>query len=245
MPALLQNLLFCTLLQSADSHSSLPLFDAQQAQEWMIHHALSGVSTRVTCGDNGHLADICTWRCIECTDGMATAIFFRKTLFSDNACVELKWLPPTIAFIHLKSTRTPSGLSLHHLPRNLKYLYLLHSSGETPLLDCALLPQRMEELILVESTNARSIRFSEMPTTMRFIYIRQMPSLTKCVIVDYDRLPSALEEIRLTCLFSFRKFNRKIREVGSPRNVKLNTNFDMEYPKKGSKYINIFDAKEQ
>ena len=206
----------------------------------LLCSALNAHAKDVARGNAAEDPDICTWKAIDCTDGLANSICIQDHGQYDLS-VEMEWLPPTLEFIHLESIRVYQELSLTTLPRALKYMCLSYCIGLTPCIDCANLPRKMEELILIDSVHSRKIFLCDMPQTMRYVYICQMPMYIHSIVVNYNSLPVSLHEMRVTYMNGHQKLQEKVTAIGKPQTVKLQTNYDRRHPILGSKYIKMFD----
>ena len=215
-------------------------FCINHAQAQLLHRALNEAATLIAIGDTEANDDICNWRGIDCTEGLATSVDIRAVGLSDKALIQIDWLPPTLAFIHLKYTFVSSKSAYRPLPRELKYLYLGYCSDKTLSIDFIYLPRKLEEIILIESSIYGEIRLDNMPMTMRIIHIRQFPEFIKEIFVNYDSLPPSLQEIRVTWRSNNERLNQKVKAVGTPRSVILQTKYDRRYPKKESRYLEMF-----
>ena len=240
MPISVPIILVFELFHSADNPQ--PHFDAREAQRTLISHALNARAIRLAGGDDVSDADICTWKAIDCTDSLATAIKIRCQSDNGEALVDIEWLPPTLQFIHMTTLRCLTEWSLTSLPRELKFLYLAHCGGIIRFLDCALLPEKMEELILVGAIITGGIRFESMPQEMRYVYVMQVSNSIIPILVNYSSLPASLQEIRMLSVHGSGKIKRMIQTVGEPGAVKLKTKYDEQYPRMGSRYPNMFEA---
>ena len=231
-----------TLFHSAENPQLQTPFDAQQAQTWLLCRALSGNLQAIVQGNDGDFEDVCTWQGMECTDGFATSLCVQYLNFTYDVRIQVYWLPPTLEFIHLKCIAPFEESPLIHLPRELKYLYWKEYYASATCIVCARLPAKMEELIIDGSTSARKICLYDMPQTMRYVYIEQSPVFTDTIFVNYTNLPASIEEMRVTSLYNCHKLKRKVRAIGSPGSVDLQTTYDLRYPKRGSKYFAEFEV---
>ena len=230
-----------TLLRNADSAQPLPYLDSVEAQNMLIHLALNDNALGFARGDAVSKFDICTWTAISCIDSLVAAISMRIPYSDDKkSSVEAEWLPPTIQFFHLENSKQTKRSSLNYLPRDLRYLYRYRSYDETYRIDCARLPCNMEELILVKTTLAREIRLDGIPKTMRYLYINQSSLFTDSIFVNYNTLPLSIEEMWVTSAYKANKMKRKIRAIGNPGAVRLQTRYDYQCPKNGSNYLDMF-----
>ena len=220
-----------------------PRFDIGVAQNWMIRHALNDVGIQTARGDVPASADICEWKRIDCSDGLTTAIYMYSEKFAGKESIELEWLPPTVQFVHLEHIQIVRELPFKHLPRELKYLYSSLGGHHTPCIDCSLLPHKMEELILQHTTNASEIRFENMPQTMRYVYIRHAPRHLNAIIVNYNTLPASLEELYVTTMKDHKLLKQKVKAIGKPRDVKLQTKYDFRHPTEGSTYFSLLKGR--
>ena len=193
--------------------------------------------------------DVCDWKITECTDGIVTAIFAsKKNVSNEYWAIEMEWLPPTVEYIHLRTIRIERTWKHMCLPRDLRYLHLNMCFGEldernSPHIDFSRLPEKLEELILIRSTTGRVLCFDRMPITMRFLYIQQMDSFVRSILVNYERLPEGLQELHVTDSVDGDRLKKKVKAIGKPNGVKLQTKYDPSYPRQGSVYYERFEAK--
>ena len=240
----MQNLPFIaslfSLLHTADCAQPDTHIEIRKAQAALLHRSLNAVSTNIVCG-NGNCSEVCNWKGIECTHGVVTTLFLDTLDQTEDASIFMEWLPPTLEFVHLISTRLASKKSLSYLPRELKYLYLGFCHGTRADIDCARLPRKMEELILLESTISKEIRLDSLPSTMHYIYIEQLPEFTKSIVVNYDTLPACMRETWVTSFYKGSAMKPKVKTIGTPGEVQLQTTYDERYPKRGSTYLWSFE----
>ena len=232
-------LLAFTVLHSADLSQPGPNFDIKQAQNWMIRRALNEVSSRLIRIEADAGPDVCAWKFIECTNDIVTVIFLQI----ENARIEVEWLPPTLEFIHIRYIQVIHENPFPLLPRKLKYLYVGFFYRGIAHMDFSNLPDKMEELILKVSAYDGEICLRGMPQTMRYVYIEQVTRYTNAIIVDYSSLAVSVEEIRVTSKYNDYKIRRRVRAIGKPGDVTLQTKYDKRYPTKGSKYFESFQQR--
>ena len=118
-------------------------------------------------GENAPNPDPCTWSGIECTDNLVTTfvmrgVIVREVIDPEEApsrsrtvqwCADLDWMPPTVQSMHVVNTRMLKGWLAERLPRDLRYMCLIHCNvHKTDALGRPIalhkLPRRMEELFL-------------------------------------------------------------------------------------------------
>ena len=160
-----------------------------------------------------------------------------------NAAIKIEWLPPTVEFIHITSIDISKKSPFIYLPRALKYLYLRECNDKTVIIDCAHLPRKMEELILMNSITAKEIRLHSFPETMRYVHIHQMINFTDSIFVDYSSIPDSLQEIRAPIWLEDYEIKKRVKVVGEPGAVELQTKYDRRYPKMGSTYLKMFEKR--
>ena len=197
-------------------------------------------------------ADVCTWRGVQCTDGLVTHLHIahQVSMYSMRAAwtLQMDWLPSTARFVHLGSIKFPIGWHPDRLPRDLRYLYMyfcFNSSldaqqGTKYDIDLRRLPSRMEELIVVSSIIGRVIDLRRLPDTMRFVFIKHHPRHIDSVYIDYHLLPETLEHVHVVDFSGKGSMKRRIRQSGQPRRIRLETNLDRNMPFRGSRYMEQF-----
>ena len=239
------SILSCTLSLSTDSPQSVTSFEISDRQNHLLRMALNERVLRHTCGDVCDNADVCTWKQIECTDGIVTSMWASDQLRKAGEWyeIQMEWLPPTLQFIHLYAIRIPNLWKFMCLPRDLKYLYLRICNDwcqPKAQIDFARLPQKMEELLVINSNIGGTIRFDGLPETMRFVYIRILLDSVSLILVDYDRLPVALERLHVS---NYASVDVKMKKIGKPRGVRLQTKYRRGILEEESKYVDTFYRK--
>ena len=81
------------------------------------------------------------------------------------------------------------------------------------------------------------IHFVCLPETMRLVHIWVPKAPVKFIIVDYDSLPSELKGLRN---FTLGMSKIKIKEIGKPHRVKLETKYHPINLKEESTYFDVF-----
>ena len=228
MHTVLPVVLLSALFHTVDSEN--PRFDAKEAQMTLIHRTLDDSAIKLVRGRSRSTKKlaVCDWHGVSCTAGLITSIRASSSISSEHGSMarfNLEWFPPTVEFIHLDDVACSTDWTLEGLPRELRYLCLRvaphDSSSRTPRVDCALLPRKMEELIIAPATRCCDIRLEHMPSTMRYVYIEQRMHAEKPIVVDYRNLPPFLREMRVTSPRNDHVLEERVRTVGKPRGVKL------------------------
>ena len=229
---------------SIDVSNPKRLPDMQKTQHDLMHHALGGDIIYTTPGEAESNADVCMWETIHCTDGIVTAIWASDIHILPGAqhSVLTEWLPPTLEFIHFHSICVPNLWKTMCLPRELKYLYLnlCNDWGQKPArVDFARLPRKMEEIIVIKSIMGGRIYVDNMPETMRFVFFRVLADF-RGVFVNYRSLLGTLETLHFSPIGDFKI---RVKEIGKPRAVKLETKYDDSDLHKRSKYAGMFESR--
>ena len=236
--------LLCAFFHCGESSQPVSHFDMKEAQTKMLRRALNRVAAKFVRGGMAANEEVCTWKGIDCTDGLVTALCLHIPRAVDDASILVEWLPPTLEFMHVTCTRIENEDSFRSLPRELRYLCWILCDDETEYIDFSYLPLKMEELILVDSNLSKEIRLEKMPQTMRFVHIQQSPWLTETIIINYVTLPASLKEVRMTCMFTGSTIEHKVTAIGDPGDFHLQTEYDERYPKEGSQYYESFERRQ-
>ena len=229
-----------TDLFQSDSLSEIPAWQNLLMVKALNHFALAQIR-----GDASESADVCTWRQIECTDGIVTSMWASREAAQSGRPNEIMipWLPPTMRCIHLHSTRVSRLWQNPCLPRDLRYLFLefcddVESSVEQ--IDFSFLPMRMQEFILIDSNVHAVIRLDGLPETMRFVYLRQYHTFVHGIIVDYKNLPRGLEGLYASI---YGGKGSKIKETGKMKGVKLVKDFGSTILRARSNFYQTFEKR--
>ena len=165
--------------------------------------------------------DVCTWNGVRCTDEVMKSISIH--LESDTKrMADIDWLPATTECVHFVGLTFYDRWSASRLPRDLKYMYLYGcgavAHSETHTIDLRRLPRKTEELYLVEADDALegSVCISDLPQTMRILYIRE--SYIRSVYVLYETLPQKLIWACVTT--GIKGMHLKFRGTGSVKSDK-------------------------
>ena len=146
----------------------------------------------------------CSWKGVRCRDGIIESICARRSPH-DKTSVLMEWMPPTVKFIHFDKVLTIGEWGMENLPRQLRYLCLMHchrsrSSQQLYWNKLRKLPPKMEELIIDRTPIPGVLQFDQIPQTMRYIYIK-IPFRTSSytVYVDHEFLPMRMNHLFVTC----------------------------------------------
>ena len=143
---------------------------------------------------------VCGWRGIGCQDARVTSLVFSSLRYNPWE-ISLRWLPPTIRFLHLTGVQLFDRLEADRLPRDLRYICLtqcpcrLSESLDFQTFDFRRLPQNMEELILMNSWMAGTLLLDELPSSVRIIQI--FSNYVKKVVVGKTVAPPDLNRITI------------------------------------------------
>ena len=198
----------------------------------------------MSAGGDSENTDICAWAQIECTDGIVTVMWAAsiqaRAPNGAEVSIKMEWLPPTMKFIHFECIRVPSAWENMCFPRDLKYLFLDHCkdlNSQANGFNFTRLPQRMEEIILLNVNIRGTICFVGLPETMRFVYFCVFQRYVKCFVVHYKSLPLGLKGLHATV---YERGKVKVTEIGKPRGVKLQQKHQPSILLEGSQHIEIY-----
>ena len=149
-------------------------------------------------GPKSTKADCCTWKVLDCEDGVAHAVlYYRFTHFFIFIAMEA--LPQTIRYIHLNCEM--KDFHPRMLPRDLKYIYMRNTNvlnGNTPhgwpqkathTLNTADFPSKLEEAILgFNSPLYKTVLMPSLPPNMRYFSISNMGHIQR-LVVSNEALP--------------------------------------------------------
>ena len=236
-----------THLLTTDSTELVEPAEIPHRQSYLLHMSLDEHVLHQVRGEAGEKEDVCQWAQIRCTDGIATSLWasIKRTDPRLMLSIEVEWLPPTLQFIHMYFIRVPYMWQNVCLPRDLKYLSLAdcidaYSRGKS--FDFTRFPRKMEELILSNSNVRGVIRFDGLPETLRLMYLSAYHDFVKGVVVDYSRLPNALEGLYASTNMAGRSIS-KIKVVGKPIGVHLDTYYNPSILNEKSHYYAMFQQR--
>ena len=163
--------------------------------------------------------DSCTWKGIECEDGIVTSILLDRYMydasFGVSYIVNINWVPQTVEKLHVREIHLLNGWSPERLPRNLRYLCLwscnhwsitfiddekerknagVSTKSESNLQE---LPQGLEQLYIVYGWTAGYLRMGCIPQNMRRLLI--CSSVLTHAFVHFEALPESLQEACVVC----------------------------------------------
>ena len=158
-------------------------------QNWW-HYALRATSSQDDC---------CTWRNVECTDGIVTVVVLAKR----NAFSMLfHMLPQTVQNIHITYARMQRFL-LRDLPRDLRFVLIMNTVvNEIPTWDkksfhTADLPYTLEEAkIDIRTPIFNFVVIEWLPPNLRILHLGYSKFIQR-VSVDNACLPDGLEKVHV------------------------------------------------
>ena len=191
------------------------------------------------CKDN---EDICGWQRTGCRVGALSAIFARAQRPEARLAVDMDWLPPTLEYIHLHYVEFQHTWERMCLPRELRYLYLFACNPIEKILiqntiDFSRLPQKMEEIILLNAPIAGILVLNDLPKTMRLIYV---DALIERIVVDYNGIPESLTGL---FIIGTKKLMNKVHALGKPAGVRVETSYKRAGLRNDSAYLHKFEMK--
>ena len=165
------------------------LTSPKSIEKGVWNYALGPTSTK---------ADCCTWKMTDCEDGVVHAVLFYKFAYFVPH-VELQYLPQTVRYIHLHCTMP--DFSPRILPRDLRYIYLAHTTVHnggpphgwpkkaTHILNTADFPTQLEEVSLqFNSPLYKTVLIASLPRNMRYLSISNMGHIQRLVMAN-EALP--------------------------------------------------------
>ena len=178
------------------------------------------------CTDRPQDPDPCTWRGVDCTDGILTTFLMTQVnynhlidgqMFASRFLINLEWLPSTLQCVRIRKINLYNGLSTSHLPRDSRFFMLEHCSnmGFNYDINFNKLPSQIEELDLIGCWVQGTVLIEELPKSMHVLVISNQ--YIERVYIDSEKLPFPLEKIIINCYDT--ALHKKVRliEVSSSK----------------------------
>ena len=132
------------------------------------------------------LVDVCRWKGVLCSNDEVKAIFISPEMRAEKGefvpLVDIRWLPPTLEYIHFVHVILYREFHAAIVPRKLKYLYLKNVQGflgvdNRQSIDLQNLPLELEEFIVLESLHyCGTLKIMSIPPRMRMLWIESTGS---------------------------------------------------------------------
>ena len=184
----------------------------------------------------------CDWRGVRCTHDAVTSFQLTSDTSGFSWIVSMDWLPSTLRELYLARIPMRSGWSAERLPRDMRYMQLVHCSarfGHESTINLHALPDRMEELVVREGWYSGEVHVQHLPETMRILYLQHR--WFKHAVIDEESLPGKLIHLRVTTPDKGVSF---VNTEGKPvRDLRVSDQFDLADVLRSSRYAAKYEGK--
>ena len=141
--------------------------------------------------------DITSIRCVKCAEGRVHTILWRSLCRAPRETLRLNlhWMPPLTACVHLDTCELVTDLRTDRLSRNLRYLCLCQVNMSRASINLRTLPAHMEELHTVRTDLRGTLDMTQLPITMTHMTFGDV--WVRDVFVCNASLPASLQSIRV------------------------------------------------
>ena len=166
-----------------------------------ISHDADGGISRYLLAPHSAPEDCCSWRGVECTDGIATS--FILTTYDEKRrrwSLRLPWLPQTLQYVYMKFPVIENKFTIEDLSRETRYFYMHGAScKESSLNDTfnlANLPAKIEEFrVRIDNVLHGTVYIPTLPETLEICSL--FGTDIQLAVVDNSALPQDLKKITL------------------------------------------------